>query len=120
MSFQQLRDSTGAFAAAGSSANLFLGTTLQTAGRAAMLRIAATTIAAGANLARIDVFAGGRQLTGRNGQLVPTELAAGRGPDSQLGWLLEAPVAAGELLEFVVRTSAAIVAPGVSYYAILD
>jgi hypothetical protein len=123
VSDQTLREITGAIVASGATANLLLGTTLQTANRPSMLRVTATVPAAAASDARMDVFAGGRQLTGRAGQNVPTELAAGRGPDNQLGWLLERPVAAGELLELVFRnidTVNAIAAPGVSWYATLD
>jgi hypothetical protein len=120
MSFQQLRDTTGATVANVSTANQLLGTTLQTASVPSMLRIAASVPSASANVARMNLFAGGRQLTGRNGQLVPIESAAGRGPDAQLGWLGEWPVAAGELLELMFISSAIVAAPGVTWIAQLD
>lgn len=123
MSFQQVRDNTGVIAISGTTANLLLGTTLQVASVPSMLRISATAPTASSGDGRMDVFAGGRQLTGRQGQVVPTELAVGRGPDAQLGWLLESPVAAGELLELVFRNTdaaATIAAPGISFWATLD
>lgn len=120
MSYQQLRDSTGAIVASGTTANLLLGTTLQTAAVPSVLMITASLPAAAAQDGRMDVFAGGRQLTGRQGQLVPVESVAGRGPDAQLGWLGEWEVAAGELLELVFRnvdTVNPIAAPGISWIA---
>lgn len=123
MSFQQVRDNTGLIAILGVTPNLLLGTTLQVAAVPSILRISATAPAASAGDGRLDAFAGGRQLTGRQGQVVPTELAAGRGPDAQLGWLLESIVAAGELLEVVFRNTdaaATIAAPGISFWATLE
>jgi len=123
MSFQQVRDQTGLIPISGQTGNLLLGTTLQVAAVPSMLRITATAPAANPGDGRMDVFAGGRQLTGRQGQVVPCETFVGRGPDAQLGWLLEAPVAAGELLELVFRNTdgaATIAAPGIGFWATLD
>lgn len=121
MSFQQLRDTTGVTVAGGTTTNQLLGTTLQTAGVPSMLRVTATAPTASANVGRMALFAGGRLLTGRNGQVVPNEGAnAGRGPDAQLGWLVEAPVAAGELLELTFTTSAVVAAPGITWIAQLE
>lgn len=123
MSYQQLRDSTGAIVASGTTVNLLLGTTLQSAAQPSLLRITATLPAAAAQDGRMDVFAGGRQLSGRLGQLVPVESVAGRGPDAQLGWLGEWVVGAGELLELVFRnvdTVNPIAAPGITWIAQLE
>jgi len=120
MSFQQLRDTTGVTVANVATANQLLGTTLQTASVPSMLRVTATVPSASANVGRMNLFAGGRQLTGRNGQLVPIESAAGRGADAQLGWLGEWAVAAGELLELSFIGTAIIAAPGVTWIAQLD
>jgi hypothetical protein len=120
LSFQQLRDTTGATVANVSTANQLLGTTLQTASVPSMLRVTATVPSASLNVCRMNLFAGGRQLSGRNGQLVPIESAGGRGPDAQLGWLGEWPVAAGELLELLFISSAIVAAPGVTWIAQLD
>jgi hypothetical protein len=120
MSFQQLRDTTGVTVANVSTTNQLLGTTLQTAAVPSMLRVTATVPLASLNIERMNLFAGGRQLTGRNGQLVPIESLAGRGPDAQLGWLGEWPVAAGELLELLFVGSVIVAAPGVTWIAQLE
>jgi hypothetical protein len=77
--------------------------------------VAATVPSAAASDGLLALTIGGRVVTGPVGQLIPTELAAGRGPDAQLGWLYSGPALGNELLELVVinqDTANAIAAPG--------
>jgi hypothetical protein len=123
MSYQTPRDSTGAIVASGQTTNLLLGTTLQSPARPSVLRVTAALPTAASGDGRMDVYAGGRQLTSRNGAVVPVESVAGRGPDAQLGWIGEWEVAAGELLELYFRntdTANAIAAPGITWFAQLE
>lgn len=124
MQEQPLRRTTGAIAASGNSGNVLQGTTLQYATRPSKLRISASVPAAASGDGLMDVFAGGRQLTGRDGHTVPVEAAAGSGPTLlNPGFLLDEGVAAGELIELVFRngdTVNAIAAPGVTYYVRID
>lgn len=114
MNDQTLRIQTGAIAAGARTLNVLAGTLVQYPGSPAVVRIAATVPAAAAGDALLNFTIGGRNVTGA-GQLVPTELAAGRGPDAQLGWLYSGPALGSDLLELVVANQDlvnAIAAPG--------
>jgi hypothetical protein len=114
---QTIRPSTGAIAAGARTANIVQGQLIQYPGSPSMVRIAATVAAAAAGDAQLQVFVGGRNVTGQ-GFNIPTELAAGRGPDSQLGWLWTGPALGSDLLEVYVQnvdTVNAIAAPGVQF-----
>ena len=114
---QTLRPSTGAIAAGVTSANILQGTLIQYPGAPSMVRVAATVAAAAAGDGLMQLAIGGRNVTG-NGQVIPTELSPGRGPDAQLGWLYEGPALGDDLLELSVRnvdTTNAIAAPGAQF-----
>lgn len=115
MNDQTLRIQTGAIAAGARTGNVVQGTLVQYPGAPAVVRIAATVPAAAASDGLLSVTIGGRNVTGPVGQLIPTELAAGRGPDAQLGFLYAGPALGSDLLEIVVinqDTTNAIAAPG--------
>jgi hypothetical protein len=115
---QTLRPNTGAILAGARTANILAGTLVQYPGADSMVRVAATVPAAAAGDALMSLSIGGRNVTGTPGQLVPTELAAGRGPDAQLGWLYSGPALGGDLLELSIQnqdTVNAIAAPGVQF-----
>lgn len=115
MNDQTLRIQTGAIAAGARTTNVLQGTLVQYPGAPAVVRVAATVPAAAASDGLLSLTIGGRVVTGPVGQLIPTELAAGRGPDAQLGWLYSGPALGNELLELVVinqDTVNPIAAPG--------
>lgn len=115
MNDQTLRISTGVIAAGARTANVLQGTLIQYPGAPAIVRVAATVPTAASGDGLLSFTIGGRVVTGPVGQLIPTELAAGRGPDAQLGWLYSGPALGNELLELVVinqDTVNAIAAPG--------
>jgi hypothetical protein len=115
MNDQTLRLQTGVIAAGARTGNLLNGTLIQYPGAPAIVRVAATVPSAAASDGLLALTIGGRVVTGPVGQLIPTELAAGRGPDAQLGWLYSGPALGNELLELVVinqDTANAIAAPG--------
>lgn len=117
MNDQTLRIQTGAIAAGARTGNLLQGTLIQYPGGPAIVRVAATIPSLAANDGLLSLTIGGRVVTGPVGQLIPTELATGRGPDSQLGWLYSGPALGNELLELVVinqDTANPIAAPGVT------
>lgn len=101
MNDQTLRLQTGAIAAGARTLNLLAGSLVQYPGAPAIVRVAATVPAAAANDGLLNLSIGGRNVTGA-GQLIPTELAAGRGPDAQLGWLYSGPALGNELLELTI------------------
>lgn len=114
---QTIRPNTGAIAAGVTSPNILQGTLIQYPGAPSMVRVAATVAAAAAGDGLMNLSIGGRNVTGA-GQVIPTELAAGRGPDAQLGWLYEGPALGDDLLELSVRnidTVNPIAAPGVQF-----
>jgi len=114
---QTLRLQTGAIAAGARTGNVLQGTLVQYPGEPSMVRIAATVAAAAAGDGLMSLGVGGRNVTGTPGQLVPTELAAGRGPDAQLGWLYQGPALGSDLLELAFinqDTVNPIAAPGVT------
>jgi hypothetical protein len=114
MNDQTLRLQTGAIAAGARTLNVLAGTLVQYPGGPAVVAISATVPAAAASDGVLNLTIGGRNVTGA-GQLIPTELAAGRGPDAQLGWLYRGPALGNELLELVVVNQDlvnAIAAPG--------
>lgn len=114
MNDQTLRLQTGAIAAGARTGNVLAGTLVQYPGGPAVVRVSATVAAAAAGDGLLNLTIGGRNVTG-GGQLVPTELAAGRGPDAQLGWLYSGPALGSDLLELVVVNQDlvnAIAAPG--------
>jgi hypothetical protein len=113
---QTLRIQSGAIAAGARTANLLQGTLVQYPGAPAIVRVAATVAAAAAGDGLLQLAIGGRNVTGQ-GQLIPTELAAGRGPDAQLGWLYSGPALGNELLELTIQNQDLvnpIAAPGVT------
>ena len=115
MNDQTLRISSGVIAAGARTGNLLQGTLVQYPGAPAVVRVAATVPAAASGDGLLSLTIGGRVVTGPVGQLIPTELAAGRGPDAQLGWLYSGPALGNELLELVVINQDAvnpIAAPG--------
>jgi hypothetical protein len=115
MNDQTLRITTGAVAAGARTGNVLQGTLVQYPGAPAIVRVAATVPTAASGDGLLSLTIGGRVVTGPVGQLVPTELAAGRGPDAQLGWLYSGPAMGNELLELVVinqDTVNPIAAPG--------
>lgn len=117
MNDQTLRITSGAIAAGARSGNLLQGTLVQYPGAPAVIRIAATVPSAASGDGLLSLTIGGRVVTGPVGQLIPTELAAGRGPDAQLGWMYSGPALGNELLELVVinqDTVNPIAAPGVT------
>lgn len=116
MNDQTLRIQSGAIAAGARTANLLQGTLVQYPGAPAIVRVAATVAAAAAGDGLLQLAIGGRNVTGQ-GQLIPTELAAGRGPDAQLGWLYSGPALGNELLELTIQNQDLvnpIAAPGVT------
>jgi hypothetical protein len=109
-----VRIETGVIAAGARTANLLLGKLIQYPGRPSIIRVTGTVPAAAAGDGLMQLTIGGRVVTDI-GLRIPTELAAGRGPDSQLGWLYEGPAMGNELLELIVVNSDtvnAIAAPG--------
>jgi hypothetical protein len=115
MNDQTLRFQTGVIAAGARTGNIVQGSLVQYPGAPAVVRIAATVPAAAASDGILSVSIGGRNVTGTPGQLVPTELAAGRGPDAQLGWLYSGAALGSDLLEVYVinqDTVNPIAAPG--------
>ena len=110
-----LRPTTGAIAAGARTGNLLLGSLIQYPGVPSVVRVTGTVPAAASGDGLLQLTIGGRVVTGAIGLVIPTELAAGRGPDAQLGWLYEGPAMGNELLELVVvnqDTTNAIAAPG--------
>jgi hypothetical protein len=119
---QTIRPSTGAIPAGTRTQNILQGLLIQYPGSPAIVRVAATVPAAAAGDGVMNLTIGGRNVTG-NGQIIPTELAAGRGPDAQLGWLYEGPALGNELLELTVQnadTVNAIAAPGATFIVQVD
>lgn len=115
MNDQTLRISSGVIAAGARTGNLLQGTLVQYPGAPAVVRVAATVPSAASGDGLLSLTIGGRVVTGPTGQLIPTELAAGRGPDAQLGWLYSGPALGNELLELVIiniDTVNPIAAPG--------
>lgn len=115
MNDQTLRITTGVVAAGARTGNVLQGTLVQYPGAPAIVRVAATVPTAASGDGLLSLTIGGRVVTGPVGQLIPTELAAGRGPDAQLGWLYSGPAMGNELLELVVinqDTVNPIAAPG--------
>ena len=115
MNEQTLRLQSGVIGAGARTANLLLGTLVQYPGGPAMVRVSATVPAAAASDGLLNLTIGGRNVTGPIGQLIPTELAAGRGPDAQLGWMYSGPALGSDLLELVIvnqDTVNPIAAPG--------
>lgn len=115
MNDQTLRLTTGVIAAGARTGNVLQGTLVQYPGAPAIVRVAATVPTAASGDGLLSLVIGGRVVTGPVGQLIPTELAAGRGPDAQLGWLYSGPAMGNELLELVVinqDTVNPIAAPG--------
>lgn len=118
MNDQTLRITSGAVAAGARSGNLLQGTLVQYPGAPAVVRIAGTVAAAAAGDGIMAFSIGGRNVAGSPGQVIPTELAAGRGPDAQLGWLYSGPALGSDLLELSViniDTVNPIAAPGVTF-----
>jgi len=114
---QTIRPNSGAILAGATTANILQGTLIQYPGAPSMVRVAATVPAAAAGDGLLNLSIGGRNMTGA-GQVIPTELTAGRGPDAQLGWLYEGPALGDDLLGMNVRnidTVNAIAAPGVQF-----
>lgn len=117
MNDQTLRITSGVIAAGSRSTNLLQGTLVQYPGAPAIVRVAATVASAASGDGLLNLTIGGRVVTGPTGQLIPTELAAGRGPDAQLGWMYSGPALGNELLELVIvnqDTVNPIAAPGVT------
>ena len=117
MNDQTLRIQSGVIAAGARTGNLLQGTLVQYPGAPAIVRVSATVATAAAGDGILSFTIGGRVVTGPVGQLIPTELAAGRGPDAQLGWMYAGPALGNELLELVVinqDTANPIAAPGVT------
>jgi len=113
---QTIRPNTGAIAAGATTANVLQGTLIQYPGAPSMVRVAASVPAAAAGDGLMNLSIGGRNVTGA-GQVIPTELAAGRGPDSQLGALYAGPALGDDLLELAFinqDTVNAIAAPGIT------
>lgn len=114
---QTLRIQTGAIAAGARTGNVLQGTLVQYPGAPSMVNVSATLPAAAAGDGLMSLSIGGRNVTGTPGQLVPTELAAGRGPDAQLGALYAGPALGDDLLELAFinqDTVNAIAAPGIT------
>lgn len=114
---QALRITSGVIAAGARSTNLLANTVIQYPGSPSIVRVTATLAAAAAGDGLLQLTIGGRVVTGPLGVLIPTELAAGRGPDAQLGWLYAGPAMGDELLELIVvnqDTVNPIAAPGVT------
>ena len=110
-----LRLTTGVIAAGARTTNLLQGTLIQYPGVPSVIRVTGTVPSAASGDGLLQLTIGGRVVTGAVGLLIPTELAAGRGPDAQLGWLYEGPAMGSELLELVTvnqDTTNAIAAPG--------
>lgn len=123
MNKQTLRLQTGAIAAGARTGNILQGTLIQYPGDPAVVRVSGTVAAAAAGDGLLAMTIGGRNVTGQIGQVVPTELAAGRGPDAQLGYLVEEAALGSDLLELVVvnqDTANAIAAPGATLLVELD
>lgn len=117
MNDQTLRIQSGVIAAGARTGNLLQGTLVQYPGAPSVVRVAATVPAAAAGDGILAFSIGGRNVAGTPGQLIPTELAAGRGPDAQLGWLYTGPALGSDLLELSIinqDTVNAIAAPGVT------
>jgi len=105
MNDQTLRFTTGAIAAGARTGNIVQGSLVQYPGAPAVVRVSATVPAAASGDGILSVNIGGRNVTGTPGQVIPTELAAGRGPDSQLGWLSSGPALGSDLIEIIVINS---------------
>ncbi len=102
MEGQVLRFTTSV-AAGATSANVVQGSLVQYPGRDSMVQVAATIPAAAAGTILMTVKLGGRVVA--PDQVVPIESAAGRGPDSQLGWLVSAPARGSDLIELTYRST---------------
>jgi len=116
MNDQTLRIATGVIAIGARTGNLLQGTLVQYPGAPAIVRVAATCLAADANKGLLTLSIGGRNVLGTPGQVIPSELAAGRGPDAQLGWMWSGVALGSDLLELaVINTSAVatIATPGI-------
>jgi hypothetical protein len=117
MNDQTLRFTSGVIAAGARTGNLLQGTLVQYPGAPAIVRVAATCLAAAASDGVLALSVGGRNVLGTPGQIVPTELAVGRGPDSQLGWMWSGAALGSDLLELSiinVDTVNPIAAPGIT------
>lgn len=117
MNDQTLRFTSGVVAAGARTGNLLQGTLVQYPGAPAIVRVAATCLAAAANDPVLALSIGGRNVLGTPGQAVPVELTPGRGPDAQLGWMWSGAALGSDLLELSILnidTVNPIAAPGVT------
>jgi hypothetical protein len=100
---QTIRGRAAGIAAGATTANQLLGTLIQYPGSPSNISVSATCPAAGANAVFKTLTIGGRVVAPE--QLVPTEAAAGRGPDANLGFLVQDVALGGDLLDRKFRNS---------------
>lgn len=109
---------TSAIAAGATLTNVLAGSLVQYPQQPSVCRVAATVPAAATGDILFTLKIGGRVVA--PDQLVPIETAAGRGPDSQLGWLIAAPAMGNELLELTARNQDAANATVITWLVQVD